>query len=111
MFGERVIAARGRSVAGRFLRRIGRIVTLLCIAFAVWAGANRWSEHLAARPHFATRTVVVRAGDTVWSIAREYGPEGWDLRRTVDVIQDLNGLTGQDLGRLRPGDKLLVPAF
>jgi LysM repeat protein len=52
------------------------------------------------------RTHVVRAGETVWSIAvRLAGSEG-DPRPVVDRLIDLNHITG---AVIVPGQRLLVP--
>jgi nucleoid-associated protein YgaU len=50
-------------------------------------------------------TVVVRAGDTLWSIASAVDGER-DVRAVVDEIQALNGLRGAELV---PGQTLLLP--
>jgi Tfp pilus assembly protein FimV len=51
------------------------------------------------------RTVTVRPGDTLWSIARRTEPES-DPRAVVDAIAVANGLRA---GNLVPGQPLLVP--
>jgi nucleoid-associated protein YgaU len=50
-------------------------------------------------------TVVVRSGDTLWSIARDVAPEE-DPRGVVDAIVELNGLQDVDL---LPGARLQLP--
>ena len=50
-------------------------------------------------------TVVVRSGDTLWSIARDVAPEE-DPRAVVDAIVELNGLHDVDL---LPGAELQLP--
>ncbi len=55
-------------------------------------------------PHTPGVTIhVVAAGDTLWSIARSYAPDG-DVRRAVDELARING--GTDL---RVGDRLVIP--
>jgi hypothetical protein len=51
------------------------------------------------------RTVVVRPGDTLWSIARRTAPAS-DPRAVVQAITAANGMGA---GRLVPGQPLLVP--
>ncbi|GBC87873.1 hypothetical protein HRbin12_01891 [bacterium HR12] len=51
------------------------------------------------------RAYVVRAGDTLWSIAREIAP-GADPRPIVDAIARANDVAP---GALVPGQVLLVP--
>lgn len=51
--------------------------------------------------------VTVRSGDTLWSLAREYGPDGRDIRETIDRIRRINGL--EERASLRPGETLAIP--
>jgi LysM repeat protein len=57
-----------------------------------------------AAPRHA-RTVTVRPGDTLWSIARRTEPTS-DPRAVVETIAVANGLRA---GQLVPGQPLLVP--
>ena len=49
----------------------------------------------------------VHAGDTLWSIAREWTPPEGDVRAAVARIRDMNGLTTSNI---RVGDVLVVPS-
>jgi hypothetical protein len=42
----------------------------------------------------APRAVVVRAGETLWDLARAHAPQGLDPRAFVDAVIELNGLQG-----------------
>jgi Tfp pilus assembly protein FimV len=66
------------------------------------AGAVRRGE---ASDGPAQRAVVVREGDTLWSIALQVQPDQ-DARATIDAIQQLNQV---DAGGLVPGQTLVVP--
>lgn len=55
----------------------------------------------------ATRTYMVRSGDTLWSLATDLTPAGGDVRRTVFELRRLNGLEDS---RLLPGQRLRIPA-
>ncbi len=50
--------------------------------------------------------ITVRRGDSLWSIAEEYCPEGKDLRNFVYEIKKENSLSGSSLSI---GQKILVP--
>ncbi len=50
--------------------------------------------------------VVIRPGDTLWGLARQYAPD-MDPREAVYIIRNAND--GLDPGRLQPGDVVLVP--
>jgi len=52
-------------------------------------------------------SVVVRPGDTLWGLARQYAPS-MDPREAVCIIRGAND--GLDPGRLQPGDVVLVPS-
>ena len=107
-------AWRGRAVivdeqpARRVPRRrgwpIGRtvLVTALatCIGWGLAGGAGASSAPTAAA------TVVVRPGDTVWSIAAGH-PDGEDIRTEVAQILSLNRLRSPII---QPGETLVVPA-
>lgn len=53
-----------------------------------------------------SRTYVVRAGDTLWSIARSIAPE----RDPREVIHRLEALDPALDGELRPGQVLSIPS-
>jgi LysM repeat protein len=89
------------------LTRRGRAV--LWLAVLLFAGlclvlAAPASE--AADPAGAPRTVVVQPGDTLWSIAARYVPDG-DPFGTIDEIRRLNGLPGYTV---EAGAKLTLPS-
>jgi len=48
---------------------------------------------------------IVQPGDTLWSIARAIGPEGVDVRSTVDRLVEANGGP-----LLRVGQRIVLPA-
>jgi Tfp pilus assembly protein FimV len=56
---------------------------------------------------YAEDTVTVRSGDTLWSIASEYCPEGMDKRDYVQLLQSDNGCTAD----IRVGDVLTVRVY
>ncbi|MGE5585776.1 MAG: LysM peptidoglycan-binding domain-containing protein [Bacillota bacterium] len=68
----------------------------------VWTAYKLEAIPTRPEPH------VVQPGETIWSIAEMYRLPG-DLRMTVDILRELNGLWGADGPRLRPGQRLKVP--
>lgn len=50
--------------------------------------------------------VVVQPGDTLWAIAKQYGPPNEDTRSVIYRIKQANRLDGS---LIRPGEVLLVP--
>ena len=49
---------------------------------------------------------VVKAGQTLWSIADTHTPTGEDVRRTVALIRSANGISS---GVLRTGTAIAIP--
>lgn len=54
----------------------------------------------------AVTEIVVKRGDTLWSIARRYAKPGEDIRRKVYEIMEANGMKN---AQLRPGMVIVVP--
>lgn len=85
------------------------IFSLLCLSVLIgtmtlaFGGSNAYATSAEAYTE-----VVVEAGDTLWDIARAYGPSDVDLRVLVYNIEQLNGVSANSL---MPGDVLLVPVL
>jgi len=75
------------------------VVSCLALAIAYEMTSPGPNEAPAAQ-------VLVHQGDTLWDLARTYGPHGADPRRTVSRIRELNHLTDS---LIRPGEVVLVP--
>jgi len=111
MFDSRLDTERAfehdRDVERTYVRRRRTAVVLGTALIAVLlsplaAGAVRRGE--APDPP-AQRAVVVREGDTLWSIAQQVRPDT-DPRVTVEAIVAVNEV---DPGALVPGQSLAVP--
>lgn len=50
---------------------------------------------------------VVEQGDTLWTIARRYTTEQQDVRRAIDIIEEVNECDAN----LHPGQWLEIPVF
>ena len=77
-------------------------LVLICSPLFAWSVSRPGSVAPAA----PVVRVVVQPGDTLWGIAREYGPTREDVRRIVYRIKQANRL---DTSLIHPGDVLLVP--
>ena len=102
-------ARHDRSVSAvRLTRRARRLVTVLvsavAIALGIWVGSvvGGRDDGLVL---VSDSSVVVREGDTLWSIAGSVDGDG-DVRAVVDAIRELNGL---DDATLQPGQVLRLP--
>ncbi|MEY4137421.1 MAG: hypothetical protein RL205_1549 [Actinomycetota bacterium] len=92
------LTARGRAAVFFLLS----VITLLLILIAA-GGSSADASATAGGP--ATASVVVQAGDSLWSIAKSLQPNG-DPRSMMQTLVELNGLNG---GSLVPGQALIVP--
>ena len=83
------------------------IDTVALIAVGImFVSAVLWVA-LQPKPEYEMIEVVVRPGDTLWGLARQYAPD-MDPREAVYIIRGAND--GLDPGRLQPGDVVLVPS-
>ena len=91
----------------RLTRRARRLAVVLALGSGVALGA--WLDSLGGGAHdlrlAGESTVVVRSGDTLWSIASAVAGED-DVRAVVDEIQRVNRLPGSEL---EPGQILQLP--
>lgn len=76
----------------------------LTLTFFVWAFTAAYNT-----PYEYTETTSywVEPGDTLWKIAREYSTDQQDVRRVIDIIEELNDCTPT----IYPGQHLIVPVF
>lgn len=100
-----------RSVRYAAFTIVKAVLAMLIVALAITAGTWRAMQMLGADQSHAAglanaHTVVVSAGDTLWSIAVKYGPQGKDPRSVVAGIRSINRMDNTDL---RPGMVLQVP--
>ena len=51
-------------------------------------------------------TVTVHSGDTLWTLAQEYGDPSKDVREVIDEIKDFNQLNSAEI---RIGQSLQIP--
>lgn len=81
-------------------------ILILAILLLLLIGSWLFRGFGMAEEEYRYRLIEIKTGDTLWGLARKHGePEG-DLRETVDVIQEVNGLEDS---RLLPGQLLKVP--
>jgi len=109
-------AVAGSAVAGsavarrpgpvRLTRRgqLALLTVLLAVATGL-AGLVAAPGQAADRPGVVP-TMVVRPGDTLWSVANRYAPDR-DPFETIDAIRRLNGIDGYTV---HPGERLAMPS-
>jgi hypothetical protein len=93
---------RQRLIEGR--GRLALLIAALTVVVGVIIGPLTGGTAVASKPG-APRTVVLQAGDSLWSVATEYAPDGVDPRAYVHALEELNGLEGA----ARAGMQLTLP--
>ena len=91
---------RGPSVTLRITVLIAAIVAMVFLFFPAGVQAG------SAAP--TTISHVVQPGDTLWELAQGITPAGGDVRATVDLIRDANGMT---TSLLVIGDLIAIPVL
>lgn len=81
-------------------KRMAAVVTVVLIVLAVTSFVK------AACTEYTTVEVVVREGDTLWSIWEEVGHGRAD--KWIGEVRDMNHMKSADL---QVGDKLLLPVI
>jgi Tfp pilus assembly protein FimV len=95
------LTVRGR----RALAALAAVPAVIAVAIAVVSGGSALASHSDGAPVGEFTTVVVGAGDSLWSIAEEVAPAA-DPRDVVDAIVRLNALEGANIAA---GQRLSVP--
>ena len=81
------------------------LIALAALSAMVTVPALSGIHLYAATPHHYA-SVVVRPGDTLWSIASAHTPSSSDVQETIDRITEVNHLNG---AAITPGQHLHVP--
>lgn len=87
----------------RKLRRQRSAFFMVIIVIFVMMAHAAFSKSNSAKDEYSVVSVTAQAGDTLWSIAREYKPQGKDLREYVyeiaanNGIKDCNIISGQTI--------------
>ena len=84
-------ARRARMQARR--RRTATVAAVLGLTVLFLLATGPSGSSPASAPG-SPRSVTVHAGDTLWSLAEAYAPDGMDLRAYVDVLEGLNDVEG-----------------
>jgi Tfp pilus assembly protein FimV len=96
------LTVRGR----RVLALLAALPALVALGTALALGGGAALASRDAAPTGSFETVLVSAGDTLWSIAEEVAP-GADPRDVVDQIARLNALNSVSV---QAGQRLAIPA-
>lgn len=80
------------------------IIGLLSVVLATTAKATRSASGAGATGKYIAK-VVVRPGQSLWTVAEAYDPDA-DTRQVIADIEQMNSMTGD---QLKPGETLWVP--
>ena len=82
------------------------ITTIIIIIFTIGyiIGKNKATNEIWENNRH-TETIVVKSGDTLWSIAEEYKPNNVDVREYIHDIKKLNKMSDS---AIHGGDTILV---
>ncbi|WP_459128847.1 LysM peptidoglycan-binding domain-containing protein [Guggenheimella bovis] len=89
----------------KFAIRFG-IVLFLCIALIAYLGEMLLDSYAIKSVEGPVTTIVVKPGDTVWSIAKTISSTS-DVRALTDEIILINALGAE--GKIVPGQELKLP--
>lgn len=65
-------------------------------------------NHAIAMSKPAYTEIMVVSGDTLWNLAKDYGPENQDIRKVIHRICAVNDISAD---RLATGQKILIPKY
>lgn len=82
------------------------VLVVLLVCGWVTIKVTAWSEQ-KTYAYSDTVGYVVEQGDTLWTIARRYSTERHDVRKVIDIIEEINDCTAT----IYPGDWLDIPVF
>lgn len=78
-------------------RRFTSFLTVMLLLIIFIAGTALGMFDASSKDKITYTTVQVQAGDTLWQLAKTYGPEKQDIRMTVYQICQLNNVSAETL--------------
>ena len=82
---------------------------MLALIFLFSFAVALYVNHEAGSAAQGTRyfdEITVNPGDTLWTLAGPYRPEGMDIRHYVDIVAEINGVED---GIIQPGQLIALP--
>ncbi|GAB1475343.1 hypothetical protein MASR2M70_01750 [Bacillota bacterium] len=80
---------------------------MLIILFSAVGNVAGYGQALSmTKPEYTEITVIT--GDTLWDLAKTYGPDDKDIRKVVHAICIVNDISPD---RLQSGQKILIPKY
>ena len=91
----------------RVKRRIismGLILFCFLVLSLFFFGSRKAGADGSKNPYY--KTITVKAGDSLWSLAETYGADSLDIQSYIEKILKLNKISRRD--ELRCGQKLII---
>ncbi|MDD2476646.1 MAG: LysM peptidoglycan-binding domain-containing protein [Dysgonamonadaceae bacterium] len=86
--------------------RFSAFLTILFIAVVIIVGITTGMDQVKSLSKPTYENILIQSGDTLWDLAKTYGPENQDIRKTVYSICETNNITPQDI---QPGQSIRIP--
>ncbi|HZK01461.1 MAG TPA: LysM peptidoglycan-binding domain-containing protein [Anaerovoracaceae bacterium] len=83
------------------------LTVIFLILFGLIGNMTGHSQAISMTKPAYTEIMII-SGDTLWDLAKEYGPADKDTRRVVHSIYKINDITAD---RLKPGQRILIPEY
>ena len=93
----------GGPSVGMIIRSAAVVATIVAVFFMLFS-SNVAADEVAP----PTVSYVVVSGDTLWSLASDRTPADGDIRASIQLIRDVNGMTSS---LLVAGDQIQLPAL
>lgn len=93
---------RIRSKSRFFIFITFTLAILAIIVVSIITSSGAYSMQSA----YETEHYWVKQGDTLWDIAREFSPDGYDIRKMIYKIKEQNNM---DTSMIYEGSKLEIP--
>lgn len=90
----------------RSQKRFTIFLVLMLLLVTVVGSATGAGNHVTAMSEDAYTKILVQSGDTLWDLAKTYGPENTDLRKTIHTICTINEIEADEI---HPGQTILIP--
>ena len=87
---------------------LGMLLAMTAFAFSQYIHISFSPSDLQHSSPAQYTIIKVAEGDSVWSLAQSYNGSEKDLRKSVDMICEVNSL---DNYVIHPGDELLIPVY
>ena len=103
--GGRVAAQSRRPRRRPHPGRVGALALTAAVVAGTLSMAAPGGSPMASSAH-APKSVVIRAGQTLWDVAERFAPASVDVRAYVDAVIEINDLEG---GSVQPGERIRLP--